>query len=320
MKVSSEQLAAWLAGRAEPDVAAAIEQRLPDDADLQARVEALRVADRALADWDDPEATPDAIERIVVRALDDARDVLDAQPASTADAATPTPGRSWGWLGRLAAAGAAVVAVVVGATMLWSGGDDAGPSPAVLSGADSAGEDEAAASMAAPTAEQDAGPADEPEAGDDAAVGDDDTVMDSQERAVADEPVLAWLARVAPTARTADGAVVATQEAPPAALVPGTELALPDRAAASLSRPSPGPSPQGMPPVDGQVPEGGAEPDAAAMDLVHACLAKHGATVPDVGRVILAPHPDPDRDDQVVVVVADGVRVLDTTSCGDPGS
>lgn len=76
-----------------------------------------------------------------------------------------------------------------------------------------------------------------------------------------------------------------------------------------------------MPPVDGSVPEGGAEPGAAAMDLVHACLARHGATVPDVGRVILAPHPAPDRDEQVVVVVDDDrVRVLGTTSCGDSGS
>lgn len=80
--IPDEELAAWLAGEAGPAVAARVESAVAEDADLAARVEAIRRADGLLAAVPAVGPTPDAVSRITRSAMAAAAEVLDAEESA----------------------------------------------------------------------------------------------------------------------------------------------------------------------------------------------------------------------------------------------
>ena len=77
--IPDEELAAWLAGEADPAVAARVESALSEDADLAARVEAIRRADELLAALPAVVPSPEAVSRITRSAMAVATEVLHAE-------------------------------------------------------------------------------------------------------------------------------------------------------------------------------------------------------------------------------------------------
>lgn len=346
MTVSSEELVAWLDGRAEPDVAAAIEHRIDDDTDLQARVDRIRRSDRVLAAWEDPQPSPEAVQRVVVTALADARDLLDAQagvdvrrpggsPAPGVDPSSDRdnsrPGRSrrrrLGWV---AAAGLAAVVVVAGVLVLEPGGADQAE---VANDADQP----VAARQSEAAADADDGPGGEAEALQgskpaQAEQGRDEAgvIEGGQETPGATAVALdlaAWLQAVdrstLPDRATADGAgpdgaaeddfdsgqevlILVAEVAPPPSLPPGTQRSL---------------SPEEREVVAGLAAT--ADRATVARELaadVAACLAR-----PDVGIdtpvvVVVAPRSGPDQTGKVVVVMdVEQVAVRELGPCAGDG-
>lgn len=86
--ISNEELAAWLAGEADPAVAAQVESALPDDLALAGRLDEIRQADSLLAAMPaSPAPSEAAIQRITAAAMRAANDHLDFEAAHTAEAA-----------------------------------------------------------------------------------------------------------------------------------------------------------------------------------------------------------------------------------------
>ncbi len=204
--ITNEELAAWVAGEADPAVAARVESALPLDLDLTARIESIRATDALLAGMPDVAPSEEATERIAMAARRAASNHLDleaarAGTAGAGDAAGRAGARGgidWtGWTARVAALTAIVVLVGVGVglergTILGTrledsavdGGDEAVSSQVAAGDAAESGEAESM-DAAADTAETAGG---EDEAGDDAVA--DTTVAAPQEleQAEADEP------------------------------------------------------------------------------------------------------------------------------------
>lgn len=118
--ITNEELAAWLAGEADPAVAARIESALPRNADLGARVDSIRAADALLAAVPDVAPSDEAVERIAMAARRAASNHLDLEAARAGTARTGGGDSVWagidwtGWTARLAALTAIVVLVAVG--------------------------------------------------------------------------------------------------------------------------------------------------------------------------------------------------------------
>lgn len=117
--IPTEELAAWLAGEADPAVAARVESAMAEDPDVAARVAALRRVEELLAAVPTPVPSDEAVGRITAAAMASARDVLDAEDEASEAAGARSAGRG------LAGAGAAASGRPSGA-----GRDADGRSPA----------------------------------------------------------------------------------------------------------------------------------------------------------------------------------------------
>ena len=84
--IPTEELAAWLAGEADPAVAARVESAIAEDPDVAARVAALRRLDDLLAAVPAAAPSDEAAGRIAAAAMASARDVLDAEEANASSA------------------------------------------------------------------------------------------------------------------------------------------------------------------------------------------------------------------------------------------
>lgn len=84
--ITNEELAAWLAGEADPAVTSQVESALPDDPALVARIDRIRAADSLLAAMPaSPPPADAAVQRITAAAMRAASDHLDLEAAGTAE-------------------------------------------------------------------------------------------------------------------------------------------------------------------------------------------------------------------------------------------
>jgi len=181
--ITNDELAAWLAGEADPAVAARVESALPRDGDLAARVERIREADELLADLPEVAPSAEAMQRIAMAAQRDASTHLDLEAAKAgasdgrpAGSSNGWAGIDWtGWTARAAAVAAIFVLVAVGVglergtvfgTRLTGNSTDSADGEGSLAAADDATEEMAAESLE--LGDEDSATAAMPEAGADA--------------------------------------------------------------------------------------------------------------------------------------------------------
>lgn len=217
--ITNDELAAWLAGEADPAVAARVESALPGDSDLAARVERIRAADELLASMPDAAPSDDAVQRIAMAAQRDASNHLDLEAAKAGVATDGRPASSpsgwagidWtGWTARAAALAAIFVLVAVGVglergtvfgTRLTGNSDDSADGEGSLAAADDATEEMAAESLE--LGDQDSATAAMPEAGADAPEAVEEAEAATGTEAAADT-AQAQALRTAPGGRISD--------------------------------------------------------------------------------------------------------------------
>lgn len=330
--ITSEELAAWLAGAADPATAARIDAALLDDPDLAARLDRLRDAERllALAAAQPPlpdEAATRRIHEAATRAASDHLDLAAARaaraqgnatssaPGGTARADT-APGGTAAWLsswGVRAAAVAAAVALVVAVVSLETlSNDGAIVADGTIERATDAAMDDSTAAAAEFATEAEA-TADQETA--------DELVEEGAEAAAAaplDGPIESWadLVRGAPvgTVATSVGPVLTVDVGQRMAAIDDLEdwVIAENRAAWQQDLPQPLPTA----PPDRTV----ADTDRPVADIVAACVVP-GLADGAAASVVVVVGTSAGGEAMVAVVDGEGtVDLLDTATCLPDGS